>query len=49
VSGPCLNVIRMRILIFVFAGLHALHMGHLAIYPVLLHTSCLWVRQGAPD
>lgn len=33
--GPYLNVIRMHILIFVFAGLHALRLGHLAIYPVL--------------
>ncbi|MBP8305288.1 MAG: hypothetical protein KBE04_14315 [Phycisphaerae bacterium] len=33
--GPYLNVIRMHILIFVFAGLHALRLGNLAIYPVL--------------
>jgi hypothetical protein len=33
--GPYLNVIRMHLLIFVFAGLHALRLGNLAIYPVL--------------
>jgi hypothetical protein len=33
--GPYLNVIRMHLLIFVFAGLQGLHLSHLAIYPVL--------------
>jgi hypothetical protein len=33
--APYASVIRMHLLIFVFAGLHALHLGHLAIYPVL--------------
>lgn len=33
--GPYINVIRMHLLIFVFAGLHALRLGNLAIYPVL--------------
>ncbi len=33
--GPYLNVIRMHLLIFVFAGLQGLHLSHLAVYPVL--------------
>lgn len=32
---PYANVIRMHILIFVFAGLHAANLSQLAIYPVL--------------
>jgi hypothetical protein len=35
IFGPYLNVIRMHLLIFVFAGLRGLHLAHLAIYPVL--------------
>lgn len=33
---PYANVIRMHLLIFVFAGLHAANMSDYAIYPVLL-------------
>jgi hypothetical protein len=32
---PYLNVVRMHILIFVFAGLSAAHLNHIMIYPVL--------------
>ena len=40
--GPYLNVIRMHILIFVFAGLYALKLGGLAVYPVLAACFSPW-------
>lgn len=43
-SRPYKNVIRMHILIFVFAGLKALGMSGLAIYPVLLFYFVPWNR-----
>ena len=39
---PYANVIRMHLLIFVFAGLHAANMANLAIYPVLLFYFFPW-------
>lgn len=39
---PYANVIRMHLLIFVFAGLHAANMADLAIYPVLLFYFFPW-------
>ena len=39
---PYSNVIRMHMLIFVFAGLHAAKMADLAIYPVLLFYFFPW-------
>jgi len=39
---PYANVIRMHLLIFVFAGLHAARMSDLAIYPVLLFYFFPW-------
>jgi hypothetical protein len=33
--APYANVIRMHVLIFVFAGLHIMNLGGLAVYPVL--------------
>ncbi len=39
---PYANVIRMHILIFVFAGLHAAKLGQLAIYPVLAFYFVPW-------
>jgi len=39
---PYVNVIRMHILIFVFAFMHGLKLGNLAIYPVLLFYFFPW-------
>lgn len=39
---PYANVIRMHLLIFVFAGLHAANLSDLAIYPVLLFYFFPW-------
>ncbi|MDX1679208.1 MAG: DUF6498-containing protein [Akkermansiaceae bacterium] len=39
---PYANVIRMHLLIFVFAGLHGADMADLAIYPVLLFYFFPW-------
>lgn len=39
---PYVNVIRMHILIFVFAGLHAANLGQLAIFPVLAFYFVPW-------
>ena len=39
---PYLNVIRMHILIFVFAGLQAAKLAHYAIFPVLLFYFFPW-------
>jgi hypothetical protein len=41
---PYTNVIRMHLLIFVFAGLHAAGMADLGIYPVLLFYFVPWAR-----
>jgi hypothetical protein len=39
---PYANVVRMHILIFVFAGLHAARMAEFAIYPVLVFYFFPW-------
>jgi len=41
-TKPYANVVRMHILIFVFAGLAAVHATHLAVYPVLLFYFFPW-------
>ena len=40
--GPYVNVVRMHLLIFVFAGLHAVGLSGLAIYPVLFFYFFPW-------
>ena len=39
---PYLNVIRMHILIFVFAGLQFAHLAHFALFPILLFYFFPW-------
>lgn len=39
---PYANVIRMHLLIFVFAGLHGANLSHFAIYPVLVFYFFPW-------
>lgn len=41
---PYANVIRMHLLIFIFAGLHAAGMADLGIYPVLLFYFVPWAK-----
>jgi isoamyl acetate esterase len=42
IANPYLNVVRMHILIFVFAGLYAAHLTRFAIYPVLVFYFFPW-------
>jgi hypothetical protein len=42
IMKPYVNVVRMHILIFIFAGLHAASIAHLAVYPVLAFYFAPW-------
>ncbi|MBU0679735.1 MAG: hypothetical protein KJ626_16655 [Verrucomicrobia bacterium] len=41
-AEPYINVVRMHILIFIFAGLHAANLSHYAIYPVIAFYFVPW-------
>ncbi|MCD4819658.1 MAG: DUF6498-containing protein [Candidatus Cloacimonetes bacterium] len=44
IMKPYVNVVRMHLLIFVFAGLYALRIAHFAIYPVLFTYFLPWKK-----